>query len=623
MKNRFPKTRPTGISLIEILVVLVLLTIGILSVIRIFPPGFLLNQRTEEMTRASKLASLTSGFYTAGAANLPDAIVPLVYNGSTSQFEIDSGVTPEDLSEVAPEPEGQFPWSYYFSGVNKTRRVQGESVRIPLPSPVQTPGGSIRGSVYMLRTGPFMDVNWPNQQRSIFVHGAPLVRRTRFEAQSEPVPSAFGMGPQEYAIDYDDKKIAFAPSIRARRFLITYAYHEPATNQVKTVVNEAIDVPGDPPTDEVPANYDGWITFGVNLPQNAVVVQFNETVTRRFKDLTTDPSFPNIAWDNQDPYQFYVRSAKEGGLFNAGVLVFNPYGHTWVERNENGQQPLTAYIDYDTLDWHVIREDRAMPASAPYQVPLSLKGIKQLDEVLDDQSTYNGLIHGVDKAQNIGDVVIYNTTTGQQVPRINPTTNLPNYYVNHKEGRVTFHDNFGNANASATFRFFYKAHGDWALVVQKATTTYRRRDPSSMGAAYNEFYVIPPATQASTRVYFAPSEAGKTVAVREIRYTDATGQSRRLSNVSFRINADRGLFETLGSARLTWFDIKEKDAGAATLDEATTGQAVNGVQGLSFRTRVLWRNGTSVSQDSTGNNVYNTRWRKVDVDNILTRRADQ
>src|SRR5579862_2914489 len=51
-----PDAGRRGFSLVEILVVLIVLLIGILSLVRLFPFGFLSLQRTEEMTNAGALA---------------------------------------------------------------------------------------------------------------------------------------------------------------------------------------------------------------------------------------------------------------------------------------------------------------------------------------------------------------------------------------------------------------------------------------------------------------------------------------------------------------------------------------------------------------------------------------
>src|SRR2546421_5793491 len=96
------QSRQTGISLIEVLVVLVLLLIGILSVIRLFPPGFLINKQVAETTAAGRLAKEEADRITNGAANLMDAIVPVIpiAVGGGYVFAIDTAATPDDFTEA-------------------------------------------------------------------------------------------------------------------------------------------------------------------------------------------------------------------------------------------------------------------------------------------------------------------------------------------------------------------------------------------------------------------------------------------------------------------------------------------------------------------------------------------
>src|SRR2546430_26629 len=106
MKTR-SRAQQAGISLIEILVVLVLLLIGILSVIRLFPPGFLIYKQVAETTAGGRLCKEESDRYSNSAANLMDAIVPVVpiAVGGGYQFQVDTGATPEDITE-APDTLG-------------------------------------------------------------------------------------------------------------------------------------------------------------------------------------------------------------------------------------------------------------------------------------------------------------------------------------------------------------------------------------------------------------------------------------------------------------------------------------------------------------------------------------
>jgi Tfp pilus assembly protein PilV len=202
-----------GISLIEVLAVIVLLVVGIFSVIQLFPPGFLVNRQSEEATIAGRLASQEMDSWKNAASNLPDAIIPVVYEPSTGGFKVDLNTTPNDLS---PSSYPNADVAYYSSDINKVRRIIGETVRIPIASP--TYAG--RGSIYVLRAGPFLDVSWDGRTRSLFVSGAPL-RRSVQEVSASDSPSLFN--PSRYAIDYDDAQIAFYPVPYPREFLISYS----------------------------------------------------------------------------------------------------------------------------------------------------------------------------------------------------------------------------------------------------------------------------------------------------------------------------------------------------------------------------------------------------------------
>jgi hypothetical protein len=120
-------------------------------------------------------------------------------------------------------------------------------------------------------------------------------------------------------------------------------------------------------------------------------------------------------------------------------------------------------------------------------------------------------------------------------------------------------------------------------------------------------------------MYFPLSEAGKTVLIREYWYTNGSAITR-IANETFKINAIRSQFVNLGGQPLTWIDIAapDKHPDATGWDTTSTGLAANGVQGISFRTRVLWKNGSEITA-TPGGNVVRTRWRKVDLETILTR----
>src|SRR5947199_3444996 len=96
-KHRETANSRRGISLIEVLVVLVLLLVGILSVIRLFPGGFLANRRSEEQTLASRLAKQEMDCFANSVANIMDGIVPVIpvpAGGIGYSWQIDPNTTP-------------------------------------------------------------------------------------------------------------------------------------------------------------------------------------------------------------------------------------------------------------------------------------------------------------------------------------------------------------------------------------------------------------------------------------------------------------------------------------------------------------------------------------------------
>src|ERR1041385_4562777 len=139
--------RHSGISLIEILTVLVLLLIAIFSLVRLFAPGFLINKRSEAATFATRIARQEMDRAIATAANLPDMIVPIqpvpIVAAPGYAFQIALNMTPDDISEIRALPAGLNVDPYYYSNINRVRRVFGESVRIPAPSPTSAGRGSI------------------------------------------------------------------------------------------------------------------------------------------------------------------------------------------------------------------------------------------------------------------------------------------------------------------------------------------------------------------------------------------------------------------------------------------------------------------------------------------------
>ncbi len=601
--------RERGISLIEVLVVIVILTIGIFSVVRLFPAGFFINKQTESRTLAARLASQETNRYTTAAANLMDAVLPTVIvadaNSPTGYYiRVDLDTTPDDRSEPKTVAPGIDP--YYVSGINRIRWIRGETVRIPNPSPL---GAGLRGSVHVLSSGPAYDFPGLDADNvpvdSIVISGAPMIRRIQ---SSEDPASPYLRSLAEYAIDYDSGLIAFYPAPYDRMFKVSYSYYGPG-GDIITIAAQQLGVPA--------GTFPVW--QNVYAPGGRDIVPGSEIVSRQFRRIAYPPDF------SADPYEYALmpKTANVASFASVGVIIFNPRGADYIERSTYGNVPLTAKIDYNVLDWHIIREDRPLPGSAPYSVRLTLKDIKRVGEYESDQRKYTGIWR--DPASPHASLLIYNLATGQEVP-------ASEYLVNFREGVVTFSDAFGDALRSRgetpTFRFYYKAHGDWGVQIQKAAAAYKMSRGNTSNLAYGEFYLGGGRFGGSaTRMYFPPMESGKTITIRELWYYSRNTVAgsvtlRKAENETYRINADPALFQSMGHGALTWIDLLDNHNSASdtavgwALDQPV--EVAAGVRGISFKARVVWHGGATVTRTSAGN-VTTLRWRRNDLDTFLTR----
>src|SRR5436305_14971204 len=72
-------------------------------------------------------------------------------------------------------------------------------------------------------------------------------------------------------------------------------------------------------------------------------------------------------------------------------LGFNTLAAT-QDAGETHSNVISAKIDYDVDDWHIIQEQRVVPAAAPYNVKLTLDHVEQYGAVDEYQEPYNTLM---------------------------------------------------------------------------------------------------------------------------------------------------------------------------------------------------------------------------------------
>lgn len=580
----------SGTSLIEVLVTFVIFLVGIVSVLRLFPGGFLSMRHTEDTTLANRLSQTEIERWQGKTANLPSGILPWgELLSDPGKYLVLTDVDPTNLSDPL------LPGGYYFSDANKFRRVIGESTQIPMPQPDNS------ACVYILSFSPIAWFNATPDLDPITVYGGELIRRP---LPSNPDAIRFAQY-SEYAIDYGKAQLYVKPFATDRWFVITYSYWQESGG--KMVLYPAVGVPvfvlaAKPQQMDV-----GYQMVDIPAPGGGLVSidQGSDSLSRQFERVGS--------WSADDPYEFMVRDIV------GGVIVFNPLGYGYQEITARGKEPLTARIDYTVLDWHIIREERKLPdtfkSAADQDVKLTLRFIKKAGETMEqDGSTYAGLASEPPYSSPGSPLIPYNVLavdveTGEVYDETKLTGNgTPVFAVNYKEGILRFDPDFvNNTNPTAqspfqgkAFRIYYRAEGDWALQPYKAYDIYRRSYTPPLD--HRQYYY------AAGKIYFPRCYAGCTVAVDYTYHLNSEQDDRLVTGEAYQISDQT---EPVGAAEYCYIDLLQKlqqvHGSSATIDFRNVAK----VYGVSIGARVIWH--------ETGRRLQAGAWRKVDLQTYLTR----
>ena len=649
-RNRRQYGSAPGFSLIETLVVMVILLIGIFAIIRLFPGGFLVIQRTGEMTVAQSLVQQQLDAQ-KNLLSTPDSIISPRFDPAGnwtgepninpdllpnhSQSDIDNGLVPG-------VPPGTHP--YYINNINSIRGIVGEAFSLPANSPN---GGRGYGAVYMLKHGPVLNQFRNNNgelRDSIVVYGQPM---ERVELSSVPTPDRRDVTPDlqnasQYAIDWENLRIAFYPRRAApggqnlRKFRISYSYYAVESGQV--VVRTIIDGPSAEITiPDVPANAldeePVWIPIfsggsdpvpsgfvpavaPPGLDRRLGLLRYSEDVSRRFRlvsisTVNNSSGTPNPpVWSSNDPYEYAWFSEQEpdnsmSDIVNVGALIFNPRGYQETVQTTRGTRPFGARVNYITYDNHIIRDERSVPSQAPYKIKLSLNGILTNGDVQDDGTVYMGMFCPA-VMMDSPDILLYNVNTGEEVGQLlagsTAGAGQVGFTLDSRNGVIELNQAQVESMGlqSASLRIFYRARKDWGMQIQKANANYLLANtPFASDITYRSYYVggsfvggggpagLP------TRIYFPICEAGKTVILGEYFVQTGQGQTRRFTGESYQLNDNPALFENFNGQLLTWLDISSQHPAATSeqwrFTSAETGRAVSNVIGASVKSRVIWR----------------------------------
>ncbi|MCS6919715.1 MAG: prepilin-type N-terminal cleavage/methylation domain-containing protein [Fimbriimonadales bacterium] len=577
-----------GASLVEVLVVIGILAIGILAFIRLYPSGFLALKRSGQSDAATRLAQQEMERLKTRAENLPRLIAPTSYDFSSGDpvLFVDPSIDPNDLGVQPNLPEG-FP-TQYASGVNRFRRISGERVNLGLPGPTLGSRDQLtEGIVYTTLFAPIAQTTDSEGGGDIpieylTVTGAPMRRLILDSDFQRPNIRLF-----EYGIDYNAGKVLLRPLRGASiQYQVEYSVvYVAQSGRVESLfLTEIITLPPTFPNPPTPV----WVDLPIpDAVRGSVlgIAPFSDVVARVFERLPA-----GAPWSEESPYQYKVLNPL------TGTILISPRASGFYERFWRGTRPLEAYVSYFVHDWSIMREEFTVPNSG--RLRLAFTDLKQVGDQLDDQTIYTGM--GLGRNANgeplQADLIIVDMLTGRaayfaqgaQIPNDQLAPALRNQTLPNLGATI----DYGTGNVQIAnpdmrgrkVRVFYKVHENWTISVQKAADRYYLvQDPRTLtvdscwydfNAAYNG-----DTTDRARRLYFTPSEAGKTVLLREYWYVDTEGRTQRGTNGVFKIS------DILDGGR-AYLDLRDLHPNAVRWDPGVTGQAIRGVQGLSVKVRV-------------------------------------
>jgi hypothetical protein len=603
-----------GTSIVEILVAMVILVIGIFGIIRVFPIGFGMIGYGEQVSRAEKLANAALESARARAANLPDGVVPITPDPQNPLMALlDPSVTPAveayDFSNPAWNGLPTDPLAARFFGFNRTRRVMGETTKIPPPTanvpymPIDPVTRSPQlVSLYTVQFGPIDTASF----RPLVYSGQGMERAVYVQ---DPAPAEVdALGLFRYGVQYQRDRLVlfFAPVTYARVFKIQYSYviSDPqGPFRAQSLPDAAVAVPADASRVEV------------MMPSGGTPEQGEEVLARAFMEIPLVEPF-----STRDPFEFKVLNAF------VGILGFNPLGA--LARSGSDNRGLSAKLDYDVADWHIVSEDLVVPQEPPFRLKLTLNFLKRANSIQANQTVYSGLLP-VSGFNGI-DLVVVDLDRGVTIDSrtLSPEEANDNGAVLYRTGAIDFASTVRwdlppagvlgvpESIAGHHVRVYYRTENDFGMQIQKAFTNYLRSQvPTSVTPGqYGQMpfgYLLFPASDHNQMVlldYSFTEDLGMG-ATRRVR---VSGELQPIRDPAVDQDSPIRAFGNLPPH--TWFvrvnNAPRFDAtdGAGRPNVVTTEPIViHSVRGVSMRARTIWREGS--------------RWRRLENSTYLSRQS--
>ncbi len=637
-----------GVSLIEVLVVLVILVTGILTIIRLFPSGFFSIQSTGNAALANSLGGAAINLGEQNSGSLPDAILP----DDPMMDDLANAVT-NSAAYSNYDPDDP-------NNLENARVVTNETVSVPT---------AVNGqSIYVVKYGPVVMPADPGmtaaQLPNYFTVNSPYwtaltgnsaIAQVAGSTTSTDIPQdTLVPGQEKFLVDLANKKIAvpFAPYTLTNNTTtpFTYAsYHQRMvvviTGSDGLTYTQFLDVPAattqdgtnpqSPKDTNNPQGYlpdnsssyqGGW--FDPTQPNTVMLASGSSTTFDYTDSLAPTPQHqavpPNVNWVSvalyrpytglktpnafsNDPYEFKLTatnlSAAASGYptSNPGAIGFNPKAAV-------GSGAQKVQISYIVSSWGVLREDHDIPVttgSGTTVIRTTVPNLQQAGAANPDNTIYTGLA-GSGKSLIIldldtGTIIAPNTATSDptapDLPLIDEDTlgtspDATKINVSFATGRLTFGSQVFTDGKPHRVRIFYGTDLGWTVAVQKAPAYFSEyvTSPAGMATGTTPLGASQFAYDSTARfVYFARCNAGKTVEIDGTYTTSAAAGGAAGSTTqgfSDTVSIDPILYAVGDSA--VRVDLTDGSKFEHPIPAGAT-VTFSAVRGLSARSVVAWK----------------------------------
>ncbi|MDX2064657.1 MAG: hypothetical protein SFX74_02825 [Fimbriimonadaceae bacterium] len=590
-----------GTTLVEILVVIVVLLVGILAVVQIFPRGFQLLTFTRKNSMASALSRDEIERLKASVVAIPDAVISTDATAPDRELGLMSGLEVTETGEARQGGTPIGPWVNYF-GANRIRQVIGEMHPISGPRRINRAG--LTGCL-VIPALPSLNGANPETIRSNDLNQNRDLPSDLFALGGNLFRTGFSIGAYDYLLEgvNANAPAIYLPTGTVRAYAVSLvAQVNRAGQRIRIPLNAMrVDIAATP-FDGVSGQYpyfrvDLATLATANLPVGDVLVAINTDSIRVNRIFRVVPTF------TRDPFEVRLLGAPSHGILvnTAASSQFIPVG--------DRRTPLAIKFDYTVSDWRVLRSDFRIAIREAAQLRLPITPIRVTGAPGPDGLLAANLpvleSNPTGQTATASHFAILDLESGGIVMEANPSNDAQKYVtVNKSTGLVEFADVDAstaetqirvlfpgdatptNVNlAGRALRAYYMARDEWAVqFIKPAGRLFRSPELPSR----EEFYVggsNASITSRLDRIYFAPSLAGHQVSLGTVRYL-VNGVEREANGVTVKPRADRSDLPGLAYAEIGDFDANV--GGQPVAFNLAAGEPVLGAAVRSITVRSMW-----------------------------------